>query len=223
MHTDKGHATLEEYYARRAKEYEDIYYRDDAQRQAEQLKIRSALKEALKGADVLEVACGTGYWTQFLSETASGITATDFNQEVLDIAKHKNFICPVYLETADAYDLPFAAGTFTGGLANFWFSHIPKSRIHEFLSGFHNKLQPGSCVFIADNMNVPGVGGDLIVKPGDENTYKLRTLKDGTSREVLKNYFTRHELFQIFKNYSPSLTEDDIYIGECFWFIKYTV
>jgi len=126
MDTHKQDATLEDYYACRADEYEDIYYRDDPRRQKEQLEIQTALKEALKGANVLELACGTGYWTQFLSETAAKITATDFNREVLEIAKRKNFSCPVSLEIADAYHLSFIPKTFSGGLVNFWLSHVPK-------------------------------------------------------------------------------------------------
>lgn len=214
---------LKDYYARRAGEYEDIYHRDDAQRQKEQLEIETALKRALKGADVLEVACGTGYWTQFLSEVAIKITATDFNQEVLEVAKHKKFACPVALQKADAYNLPFLPEIFTGGLANFWFSHIPRKRTHEFLAGFHKTLKVGSRVFMADNMNVTDVGGNLITKHGDENTYKLRTLKDGTQQEILKNYFTKDELFQIFKQYDPELTEKSIFIGRCFWYMTYKI
>jgi ubiquinone/menaquinone biosynthesis C-methylase UbiE len=223
MDTDRQIETLATYYARRANEYEEIYYRHDLQRQKEQVDIQANMKDVLLGADVLEVACGTGYWTQFVSETANRITATDFNQEVLEIAKHKRYSCPISLEKADAYNLPFESKTFTAGLANFWFSHIPKNRIEYFLNGFHKVLKAGSNVFIADNMNVAGVGGDLIRKQGDDNTYKLRTLKDGTQQEVLKNYFTKEELFQIFKKYDPMLSEDNITIGKCFWYLKYTI
>jgi len=223
MAAGRHKGTLEDYYARRANEYEEIYHRDDPQRQKEQLEIQLSIKEAIKGADVLEVACGTGYWTQFASETAHSIVATDFNQEVLDIAKRKKCSCPVSLIKADAYNLPFEPGTFTGGLANFWFSHVPKNRIGDFLNGFHKTLKAGSYVFMADNMNVAGIGGDLLSKEGDENTYKLRTLKDGTQQEILKNYFTKEELLQIFQKYDPALTGNNISVGQCFWYIKYKI
>ena len=223
MHTETPNETLVNYYARRASEYEEIYHRNDPQRQKEQSEIRTRITEAFRGTDVLEVACGTGYWTQFVSETAQSIVATDFNGEVLEIARQKQYGCPVSIEMADAYNLTFQPKTFTGALANFWFSHIPKDRIANFLEGFHSKLKPGSSVFMADNMNVLGVGGKLITKQGDENTYKLRILKDGTQHEVLKNYFTVEGILEIFKRYDPNLSENNICIGKCFWFIQYKI
>ncbi len=223
MHTEDPNETLKNYYALRASEYEEIYHRNDPQRLKEQSKIQSRIKVAFRGAHVIEVACGTGYWTQFASETAQSIVATDCNEEVLEIARHKQYSCPVSIEMADAYDLPFPPKTFTGGIANFWFSHIPKNRIAHFLEGFHKTLKAGSHIFMADNMNVAGLGGELTTKPGDDNTYKLRTLKDGTQHEILKNYFTREDLLKIFKRYDPTLTENDIYIGKCFWWIQYKI
>lgn len=32
---------------------------------------------------VLEVACGTGFWTQFVTKVSTHITAIDFSNEVL--------------------------------------------------------------------------------------------------------------------------------------------
>ena len=69
---------LGEYYRKRAEEYEEIYHREDPIRQHEQDLITYSMQEALKDRDVLEVACGTGYCTQFLSETARSITANRY-------------------------------------------------------------------------------------------------------------------------------------------------
>ncbi|MFX0066638.1 MAG: class I SAM-dependent methyltransferase [Candidatus Hermodarchaeota archaeon] len=213
---------MEEYYKRRANEYEEIYYRADKTRQEENRKITDAFKNLLKGRKTLEIACGTGYWTQFLSETAQSIVATDLVPDVLEIAKRKHYRCPVSFLIEDAYNLSFDARTFDGGLANFWFSHIPKRKIDSFLEGFHRVLQCGSRVFMADNVFVPGIGGTLITKKGDEdNTYKLRQLKDKSEHLVLKNYYTVDELLVMFQKYVPGFTQENIFYGTCFWYVMY--
>ena len=212
---------MEAYYKGRAEEYEEIYQRDDPIRQEEQRGIATALQNALQGRRILEIACGTGYWTQFLSCTAQQIIATDIVDEVLGIAKGKQYECAVSFHRGDAYNLSFEDDSFGGGLANSWLSHIPKEKIDSFLKGFHQVLQVGSRVFMADNVYVPGVGGELVAVDGDDNTYKLRKLKDGSEHLVLKNYYSVEELLEIFGRYVAGLGRNDLFYGKRFWYVTY--
>lgn len=180
--------------------------------------------DAVAGRNVLEIAAGTGYWTQFAAQTAKKIVATDLRQEVMRVAREtKSFISPVEFVQADAFKLPFREQAFDAGLANFWFSHLKKSERVSFLDGFHRVLAPGSTIFMADNVYNEGVGGELVTKPGDEDTYKLRKLKDGRESLVLKNYPTPDELQELFSNYDPEFNQEDIYFGEHFWYTTYTL
>ena len=212
---------MEEYYRRRAKEYEQIYYRSDPRWQKELRPIGDTLEEKLRGKRVLEIACGTGYWTQFLSEAARTIVATDAVQEMLEIAKKKQYKCPVSFCREDAYNLSFEDGSFDGGLANFWFSHVPRSRIDSFFEEFHRVLKSGSRVFIADNVYIAGIGGKLVAKEGNENTYKLRTAKDGSEDLILKNYFSVDELIKIFCGYAKKFGRENVSYCNFFWFVHY--
>lgn len=212
---------MEKYYRRVAEEYEGIYYRKDPVLQEEIRNIAEKLKETFKDRRVLELACGTGYWTQILSKVAQSIVATDILQEMLKIAKRKNYKCTMSFLKEDAYSLPFDKDSFDGGLANFWFSHVPKQRINLFLEEFHRVLQNGSEVFLADNVYVPGIGGRLISKPRDKNTYKLRSLKNGTEHLVLKNYFSSQELVNIFGKYTKEFATDNISYGSYYWYVVY--
>ena len=205
------------YYSRRAKEYDAMWRRDDPVRQAEQAAIAGALKRLLRGRRVLEIACGTGHWTQFAGEVAASVVATDASEEMLKLAVAKSLPPTVKLRRADAYHLS-STETFDAGLANFWFSHVPKERIVEFLRGFHSALQPGAIVFMADNMFVEGLGGELFRKANDPNTYKLRMLSDGSKHEVLKNYYDAEELRDIF---APLTGELHVRTGKCFWWLDY--
>jgi SAM-dependent methyltransferase len=209
------------YYRRRAQEYEQIWHRDDPVRQGEQSAMAAALQDLFRHRRVLEVACGTGYWTQFAAVTAARVCAIDGAPETLDVARAKNLPADqVTFRAGDAYALAGVPGDFDAALAMCWFSHVPIARHAEFLAGLHRRLEPGAVVFMADNMNVPGVGGELIRRDGCADTFKLRTLADGSRHEVLKNYFTAAELRQLL---SPLATDLRVHAGQCFWWASYCV
>jgi demethylmenaquinone methyltransferase/2-methoxy-6-polyprenyl-1,4-benzoquinol methylase len=94
---------MQEYYARRADQYERIYARPE--RQTELAEMRALIERAFVGCRVLDVACGTGYFTQFAARGASSVTAIDVNVDTLAIARSKG-IANATFAIGDAYDLP---------------------------------------------------------------------------------------------------------------------
>ena len=212
---------LRDYYKKRTKEYEKIYHRNDPIRLEEQNFIANSLKDLMKNKIVLEIASGTGYWTQFISETATKIVITDNNREMLEFAKSKKYNCEIEFNFENAYELSFSDNQFEAGVANFWFSHVPKEKINIFLNEFHRVLKNNAIIFIADNVFNKGIGGELIEIIGDKNTYKLRQLSDGTEYKIIKNYYRREELFEIFSKFDKNFSESNMYYGKCFWFVYY--
>src|SRR5882724_5430862 len=141
------------YYAERAAEYERIYAKPERQDDLRQL--RGFVERTFAGAHVLEIACGTGYWTEIVARSAASVMATDINEEVLAIAWSKPIDKKkISIHRADAYALTPGPERFTGGLAVFWWSHVPKARLCEFLRGFHRVLAPGARVVFIDNAYV---------------------------------------------------------------------
>ena len=212
---------MEEYYRKRAPEYEEIYYKLNPELQKGNNNTAELLKEYLKNRYVIEVACGTGYWTQFLSETAEKVVATDILEEVIFLAKEKTYSCDVQFQIADAYDLPFEKSSFNGALANFWFSHIPKTKIDSFLKGLHYILQPESRVFICDNNYIEEMGGPIISKENASDMVKLRTLSDGSQHQIIKNYYSIDELCSIFEKHVEGFSKSNINYSKYFWRVFY--
>src|SRR5688572_12701321 len=60
---------------------------------------------ALRGSRMLEVACGTGYWTTRLSLSVSHIDAIDGDTSALRLARQKTYGCPVTFIHHDAFEL----------------------------------------------------------------------------------------------------------------------
>ena len=185
--------SLEKYYARRAAEYEKIF--DKPERQADLARMRKDIPALFKGERVLEIACGTGYWTPLIAEQAESVLATDFNEEPLAIARSKTYrTANVRFERADAYALPAWPEKFSACYAGFWWSHIPLGRIDDFLRNLAARLEAGAKVAFMDNRYVEGSSTPLSRKDAEGNTYQSRRLADGSSHEVLKNFPTEQEM-----------------------------
>jgi ubiquinone/menaquinone biosynthesis C-methylase UbiE len=211
------------YYRDRAREYEEVYEWRDPYRQEEQLLMETEMKQFLSGTDLIDVGCGTGYWTLRVSETVKSIIGVDINQSVLDIATTKNYQCPTEFRVMDAYKLEYPVNAFSGALASFWLSHVLKENLDNWIDQVHRILRPGARVFVSDNTYVDGISGEFVKKPGDSNTYRLRTLNDGSKHLILKNYFTAEELWELFSKHTKGVTREDVFHGKCFWWIKYTL
>jgi len=181
------------YYADRANEYERIYAKPE--RQDDLRRLRSFLGRTFAGSQVFEVACGTGYWTEIVARSASSVLATDINEEVLAIARRKP-IDPrkVTFRREDAYAPPTVPRRFTGGLAAFWWSHVPRARLHSFLGGFHRAFSQSARVVFIDNVHVEGSSTPISRTDAAGDTYQMRKLGDGSAHEVLKNFPTEFEL-----------------------------
>lgn len=212
---------LIEYYSKRAKEYDEIYYRPDKIRLREQKFIAEYIKKIFKGKYVLELACGTGFWTRYLLKSARKILATDYSNNMLEIASRrlaKNF--NTILLKADAYNPPISFPKYNAAMVNFWFSHIPRKRIKKFLATLHSRLSKNSVVIFIDGVYIEGLGGELILKDKHKDSFKRRTLNLGEQFDILKNYYSEEELKAIFSKHSKRL---EIKYLTNFWIVKYQI
>ena len=177
---------MQSYYAARAGEYDRVYQKPE--RQSDLRQIEQWLPALLSGATVLELACGTGYWTRFIAPVASAVVAIDSAPETLRIARQRVNASNVRFQIGDAYALSPAGRSFDAAFAGFWFSHVPLERQHGFLAGLNSALAPGARVVLLDNLFVEGSSSPVAEQDGNGNTYQCRTLSDGSTHRVLKNF-----------------------------------
>lgn len=205
------------YYAARAAEYERIY--DKPERQADLARLRTMIPRYLADRDVLEIACGTGYWTQLIAPSARTIAATDINEETLQIARIRRYPTGcVTFDVADVYALPPRYANFTGAFAGFWWSHVLAAERPRFVAALHRALAPGAVVVVLDNRYVPGSSTPISQRDAAGNSYQQRSLDDGTEHVVLKNFPTEAQLRADIADVATDIeyTELDYY-----WLLKY--
>ena len=185
---------MQSYYGARAPEYDLVYLKQE--RQSDLAAIRQWLPPKFSGASVIEVACGTGYWTRFISPVAAHVLAIDTAPETLAIAKSRNPNENVAFLVGDAYALPSHRGPFDAAFAGFWLSHVPKARWREFFAGLSTCLRPKARVILLDNLYVEGSSSPITDHDHDGNTFQTRRVANGSSYRVLKNFPSEAELQQ---------------------------
>jgi demethylmenaquinone methyltransferase/2-methoxy-6-polyprenyl-1,4-benzoquinol methylase len=175
------------YYAQRAAYYERVYAQPE--RQDELRAIEAALPAVFAGRRVLEIACGTGWWTPHGARDAAFWLATDAQPETLAVARAKPMPPAVRFATADAYSLAeLGVERFDAAFAGCWWSHVPLARLRAWLDTLHARLLPGARVLMLDNSFVQTRSTPISRADAEGNTYQLRTLDDGSQHEVLKNF-----------------------------------
>ncbi len=205
----------EEYYRHRAAEYEQIYFREIPERRKEIDDEADRLRALVAGKRVLEMACGTGYWTKVMSETAAHVTASDIWPEMLAQAKQKQFGGPVEFIAADMFAHPWPEKAFDVVAVGFWFSHQPKQEFDKFFDLIRKPLKPGGKIWLIDNNpSAEGTHHEFVRKDEFGNSFKRRYLENGEQHVILKNYYEESELRGIFE---PTMSIERMTYKNYYW------
>ena len=212
MDPHKHRKDLIDYYNARSSYYDLTYSIDALQEQFSSLAHRIA--EAFEGHVVLEVACGTGYWTQVLSQSAKSVLATDAAGKALDVARSRDYPNGnVAFQNEDALELAGVQREFSAGFHFRWFSHIHTSHVVPFLDTFHSKLLPGARVLFGDDS--AQTGGML---DEDGNYFSIRKVKDGRGFPILKNLPREEDLLSLLRHKAHDIHFSSF---ENFWLVEY--
>jgi 2-polyprenyl-3-methyl-5-hydroxy-6-metoxy-1,4-benzoquinol methylase len=179
--SDEVLAEQVDYYRRRAAEYDATAYGDLA---AAHVRISRLVTEMAPAGRVLEIACGTGMWTEALAGSADTLTAIDVSREVIDIARDRVRSPNVTFRVADVFswdpDERFDVIFFSA-----WLSHVPTSRFEQFWRSLQGLLAEGGRVlFIDEHIDEKGKETYIV---GREELVR-RQLRDGATFSVVKNF-----------------------------------
>ena len=171
------------YYRARAPEYDEVY--------VDKRAWEAFLDELPITGDVLELACGSGWWTPHLARRARSITAVDAAPEMLALARQRVQGLPVELLAADLfawqpprrYDTAFFA---------FWLSHVPPARFAALWSTVGAALAPGGQACFLDTTDR---ARDIErVLRGQPAPSVQRRLRDGSEYRAVKMFYSPAEL-----------------------------
>lgn len=208
---------MQDYYRQRAAYYERVYFKPE--RQPDLRAMEAWIATPFAGRRVLEVACGTGWWTPHAARHAQRWLATDVNPETMTIARTKALPACVEFRTADAFTFTeLGEETFDAAFAGCWWSHLTWQQLGPWLERLHARLEPGARVVFLDNSFVQTSSTPISRTDAAGNTYQDRTLDDGSVHEVCKNFPTPE---QAFAQLGPRARDPQWIAHEHYWILTY--
>ena len=216
MNANQSDREMKDYYKERAPVYDRVYAYPE--RQDNLRFLENYVPDQFDGKNVVEIAAGTGYWRQFVSQRAKSILATDITAEALAQINFRDTKCAVETRVADAYSMDNIEGGFDGAFAGLWFSHIPVERRREWLAALHSHLDSGATVFLLDNSRAQCERLPLSHTDDQGNTFQERETDSGERYQVLKNFPTESELIELTTDLGCDHRFSEM---DHFWFFQY--
>lgn len=202
MSQDKLIGEQIEYYRRRAAEYDEWFLRQGrydrgeahtAVWQVEVAQVQTALTDFNPQGAVLELACGTGWWTEQLNRFAESITAVDSSLETIAINKQRVNSDKVTYVEADIFTWQ-PTQTYDVVFFSFWLSHVPPNRFKSFWQTVKQSLKADGRVFLIDSLHAPDITAKDQRLNAEDETTAIRRLNDGSTFEIVKVFYTPERL-----------------------------
>ncbi len=185
------------YYQKRAQEYDEWFYRQgrydhgpvkNALWFAETAEVFAQLDQLCLSGDVLELAPGTGIWTERLLQSATTITAVDASAEMIEINRARVASERVTYVQADLFSWQ-PDRLYDAVLFGFWISHVPLERLDTFLYSVAAMLKPGGQLFFVDGRREPSSTAPDHRLPASDSQIMTRKLNDGQAFAIVKNFY----------------------------------
>jgi 2-polyprenyl-3-methyl-5-hydroxy-6-metoxy-1,4-benzoquinol methylase len=191
-----------DYYKARASEYDEWFLRQGRYDRGTELnqqwfqevdQVREALNQFQPVGNVLELACGTGLWTQQLSSHARHITAIDAAEEALELNRARVHSSKVkYLQAdifswqpTERYDMIFFS---------FWLSHVPSPYFNQFWQMLSRGLESNGRLFFVDSKYEPTSTARDHQLGDSRDSIVTRRLNDGREYQIVKIFYQREQL-----------------------------
>ena len=199
-------ATMVEYYAARAGEYDDWYLRrgryergpiHDAAWNAELDAAGGWLDRLPIGGRIVELAAGTGWWSPLLASKGE-LWLYDAAEAPLERARERLVAhnLRAHIHVRDAWAPPEgepADAVFAG----FWLSHVAPDRTVAFLETARRWLRPGGRLAIVDSLPDPQSGA--ADHPPQQGDVAVRRLADGREFTIVKVHRSADEIASALK------------------------
>jgi SAM-dependent methyltransferase len=112
----------------------------------------SRLADTSAKGPVLDLGCGPGQSSRFLTARGTAVVAVDLSEAMLTLARER--VPGLVVVTADMRTLPFAAGSLAGAVALYVLHHLPRGDLLLALLELRRTLVSNAPLLIATHMGM---------------------------------------------------------------------
>jgi ubiquinone/menaquinone biosynthesis C-methylase UbiE len=204
------------YFDERAEEYDDIYVGKGPAIQhygGMYIKDFTQIGESVSkfgGKHLIDIACGTAYWTPFYAPKCDEITCLDQSTNMLSQAqtriKDQNLKPPNFIH-ADFFDIDLGTDVFDRAFVSILLSHFSRDQEKTFFERLKQTLQPGGELMVVDSLWSPRRS-----KYRKQEGVEKRVIKDGRKFKVFKRYLDQRGMARLLQ--SHGFTINSLYVGD---------
>ena len=207
------------YYEERASEYDEVYLGKGpamlgyARQYINDVAHISRLVAGFGNGQLIDIACGPGFWAPHYARNAERITFLDQSEKVLVECRKRitalhlsavpQFICGNFFNT------PLEPSAYGCALAGFLLSHLTRDEEERFFRRLKEILKPQAELMIIDSL-----WNEERRKHRNKEGLEERTLNDGRRFKVYKRYLAESEFREMLEQRRFSIRQ--LYVGDVF-------
>lgn len=184
-----------------------------ARASSEHIQRYMTIQEIVRNKIVLDAACGEGYGSNLLSETASEVVGIDISTDTINSARNKYRRNNLKYEVASITNLPFEDNSVDVVVSFETIEHVVEDMQQKFLCEVKRVLKPDGILIIStpDKMYHTDI-------PNQINEFHVKEFYEKEFLEFLKEYFVNVDFYyQGLKSYlsiSPK-NHDQVFTSTC--------
>jgi len=149
------------------------------------------------GDNILDIGCGAGIKSKYISEKGLVVTGIDFSEKFIDIANREN--PKIRFCVLDMKDVSGLKTKFEGVFAQASLLHIPKKEILDVIERLVETLKQGGYLYVAvKGKRVGGLDEEMVEEK--DYGYSYNRFFSFYTIDELEGYFNKLKLDIVYKN-----------------------